>query len=354
MSEPIDEAGEGGYRYRAQHGSLLEPFIRRALWDPLLRHVPQDASPNTLTLFGAVFAFATVPLALTSDPERRGLHLLGALCIAAYATLDNIDGAQARRSGRSSPLGEFLDHGLDTFNQAFVTLGVCVSLGMAAGSLLAVITSTVAAFFGAFWEQAHTGLMRTGPLADIEGNVMAVLLFVALAVVGVDGMHTPLIAGWSAVDMVVVFTVVNAGITLSGPLRRQRAGASHWIPLLAGMVSVWGAWLWVPGHGLAHAAIIGALLPSGALVLLGVRLPAGAYAGDRRGAWLAGALACVGPLAGAALGGDAREAILWGVVAALGLIGALDFRKRLDAFRPHVRRDELLARFLPPVEPAAK
>ena len=43
----------------------------------------------------------------------RWSYLLCAIGIFVYQTLDGIDGPQARRTGTSSPLGEYFDHGLD-------------------------------------------------------------------------------------------------------------------------------------------------------------------------------------------------------------------------------------------------
>ena len=40
-------------------------------------------------------------------------YLVCAIGIFIYQTLDGIDGSQARRTGTSSPLGEYFDHGLD-------------------------------------------------------------------------------------------------------------------------------------------------------------------------------------------------------------------------------------------------
>ena len=43
----------------------------------------------------------------------RWAYLLCAIGIFVYQTLDGIDGPQARRTGTSSPLGEYFDHGCD-------------------------------------------------------------------------------------------------------------------------------------------------------------------------------------------------------------------------------------------------
>ena len=53
------------------------------------------------------------PILLLLPQASRWTCLLAAMGIFIYQTLDAIDGKQARRTGTSSPLGEYFDHGCD-------------------------------------------------------------------------------------------------------------------------------------------------------------------------------------------------------------------------------------------------
>ena len=50
-----------------------------------------------------------------------------AIGIFLYQTLDGCDGKQARRTGTSSPLGEFFDHGCDVYaTYLYSVAAVCI------------------------------------------------------------------------------------------------------------------------------------------------------------------------------------------------------------------------------------
>jgi len=99
-------------------------------------------------------------------------------------SLDNMDGAQARRSGRSTRLGEFLDHWLDTLNNGFVVLGACLAAGLPLSFTLGVLAVGTLAFFAVQWELRRTGVFRMGRIADVEGNTAVCLLYVFIAFAG--------------------------------------------------------------------------------------------------------------------------------------------------------------------------
>ena len=70
----------------------------------------RDLSTHTLTHTPSPLP----PLPTHTHPQApRWSYLLCAVGIFVYQTLDGIDGPQARRTGTSSPLGEYFDHGLD-------------------------------------------------------------------------------------------------------------------------------------------------------------------------------------------------------------------------------------------------
>lgn len=77
--------------------------------------------PNTITLIGLLFQVAAYVVLATesasfSEPVAPWKAAFAAFCLFTYATLDNMDGKQARKIGASSPLGLLFDHGCDAIN----------------------------------------------------------------------------------------------------------------------------------------------------------------------------------------------------------------------------------------------
>src|SRR3954453_15985107 len=100
-------------RFRAFWTMLLTPAV-----DLLLRW---NVSPNAVTLVGTA---GVVAGALIFFPQ--GQLLAGVLVITAFVFSDMVDGAMARRSGRTSPFGAFLDSTLDRIGDAAIFGGLAL------------------------------------------------------------------------------------------------------------------------------------------------------------------------------------------------------------------------------------
>jgi len=88
-----------------------------------------------------VFAVVVCGIATLGYP---GLYYLSALLFFVSLTADNVDGPHARRTGQTSPLGEFLDHRLDGSASASLLLATCLMLrvdGVVMASLCAIAGS---------------------------------------------------------------------------------------------------------------------------------------------------------------------------------------------------------------------
>jgi phosphatidylglycerophosphate synthase len=178
MSEPK-------YSYESAQDSVLLPYYRRYAWNAILNLLPASLSPNAMTVISTACCFTSFLLA-----SLLGIHpvalVAAALLVLVYLTLDNLDGAHARRIGHSTRLGEFLDHWLDTLNNGFVMLGACLAAGLTSGLTLWVLSAGTLAFFSVQWELRQTGVFRMGRVADIEGNTTVALLYLSLALLGRD------------------------------------------------------------------------------------------------------------------------------------------------------------------------
>lgn len=194
------------YTYQSAQESILLPYYRRFIWGPALELIPESVAPNTLTAISTLSCGLSFILAAVFPHDTIAM-VAAALLVFVYLSLDNMDGAQARRSGRSSRLGEFLDHWLDTLNNGFVTLGACLAVGLPPLFALGVFAVTTLAFYAVQWELRRTGVFRMGRIADVEGNTAVCGLYLLIAFAGpeyfawrpIDGL--PPLAIWLGVGV---------------------------------------------------------------------------------------------------------------------------------------------------------
>ena len=147
--------------------------------------------PNTITLAGLMAIVANDILAVILVPDFRGngprwLYFSFAAGLWIYSTLDNCDGKQARRTQRSSPLGELFDHGIDSLNCTLAGLLQCAAL--AAGSTptgaFLVLISTAPMYLSS-WEQYHTRILFLGFVnGPTEGIMLACIMMVISGLYG--------------------------------------------------------------------------------------------------------------------------------------------------------------------------
>lgn len=114
------------------------------------------------------------------------VHVLCAVCLFAYQTLDALDGKQARRTGSSSPLGELFDHGCDAVSTVFVILSACISGGLGPQRFLTFVVAmyAYATYYGAHWETYVTGHLQFHKIDVTEGHWAVIFLYLVTAVFG--------------------------------------------------------------------------------------------------------------------------------------------------------------------------
>ncbi len=251
------------YSYRTDCRSLLDPWLDRLWYRPVLALVPRSVPANALTLlaFGLVLAACGACLAAVGHPEREVLLVAAGLAFWGYHTLDNVDGPHARRTGTSGPLGELLDHGLDAFVAFLVPLCLALAMSLSPAWTLALASMAAVGFWTTMWEVHRTGVMTTGRLSDVEAALATAALLVVAGIVGRGPLTAPVAAGWpSAVQLLVALTVAGFSWQAVSALRRAPPGA-----LVLPLVQVLGTQalllLWVPLGGAAvPAPAVAALL----------------------------------------------------------------------------------------------
>jgi phosphatidylglycerophosphate synthase len=181
------------YVYKSINQGLADRYIFRHWWPIAIRAIPGRMSANAVSILGSLFlwlAFAILaglvvgPLPLFA-PLHPWIFGIVALCVFLYQTLDALDGIQARRTGASGPLGEFVDHWFDSINAFMIPLGVALafpSIGGIAASLTIVLCGL------ADWTSVRAvlkrGLLEFGPVSSEEVLTLTYLFLVIVWVTG--------------------------------------------------------------------------------------------------------------------------------------------------------------------------
>jgi phosphatidylglycerophosphate synthase len=123
----------------------FEAWVRRraeALMSALGR-IP--VTPNQITVIGVALTFVAAVLTALSQLRWAGVVLIVA------GTMDILDGALARSSGRAYPYGAFLDSTLDRYSEGAMYIGLAAYFASNGGPLQRwLLLATVAALAGSF------------------------------------------------------------------------------------------------------------------------------------------------------------------------------------------------------------
>lgn len=122
------------YKYKPGEYTVLDKKLN-PFWLWAVEYLPRNLAPNMITLIALACGIIPILLFIIYDPSLVGpyplvLYLLAILGIFLYQTLDALDGKQARRIGKFSPLGQLFDHGCDSFSTAAFALYFLVCLRM--------------------------------------------------------------------------------------------------------------------------------------------------------------------------------------------------------------------------------
>ncbi len=183
------------YSYKCDNNGLFDKYVMGRVCRIAIRLVPERASANAVSLLGSAFAwlafivlagFPFGPLSSFAPRHPWVFGLLG-LFIIAYQTLDSLDGIQARRTGNSGPLGEFVDHWCDSLNAFMIPLGIALAFPSIPPVLAAL---SVFLFALADWlcgrSVLERGVVEFGPVSTEEGLCIIYLFFISAWALGYD------------------------------------------------------------------------------------------------------------------------------------------------------------------------
>lgn len=213
--------------YSVRDRSILLPYYKRFLVDPLIGAIPARISPNAITHGGHLINLAALLLLIAAARMDRGWpFFLVPLLVHVWLWCDHADGGHARRTGQCSALGEFLDHGLDLLNATYVICMTVVALGTPPfWSVTAAVVVPAAAAI-TYWEQAETGVFQLGLLNQIESVCSLSVALFARGIFGVAAMAGVRVGPWPLPDVIlaVVSIVALFGILRCAMRVRQKGG----------------------------------------------------------------------------------------------------------------------------------
>lgn len=122
-----------------------------------------------------VSSLLSMPESCASGSSARIAYGFSAFCLGMYQLLDNLDGRQARRTGSSSPLGHFFDHGCDALNVTFagLTFALTAQFGWSLWTTVLLLFVGMMPFFFATLEEYFSGALV---LREINGPNEGLLL----------------------------------------------------------------------------------------------------------------------------------------------------------------------------------
>ncbi|MCS3923726.1 archaetidylinositol phosphate synthase [Methanosalsum natronophilum] len=167
---------------------FIEPFAKTvAEW---------GISPNLISGISLIFAVLAGITFYYSLADPR-LMLLGGIFVALNSFLDALDGSIARYMNKEGPKGDFLDHVIDRYADAFIILGIVAGgfISWALGTI-AIIGVLITSYLGTQAQALGLGRFYGGIMgrADRLVLIMAASIVYYLYPYNVWGLTAP---GWS-------------------------------------------------------------------------------------------------------------------------------------------------------------
>jgi len=238
------------YTYRCVDRSVLVgPFCRYVVrW--FVQWMPRAVPANLLTLGSSACMWVMLALAaIASDPA--GLAPWCLALMAAYVIYDHADGMHSRRTGTSSPLGEFLDHYADAFHGPITVVVMFLVAGCADSPLLVVLVWAVALAGAAIMvEERERKELHFGVLGPLEGMLLGLAFFASWShPAAAAWWHAPLSGDFTVFAAVMAGGALGSLVTVVGCVRRiGRMPAGLPVFALAGAVfcalGLWGGTAW--------------------------------------------------------------------------------------------------------------
>jgi archaetidylinositol phosphate synthase len=208
-------------KYRSKVEPLMKPIARKL----------ENVNPDVLSWLAIVFGAVAGYLFIAAWDYHHHLLLLAFLAIILNAALDALDGYVARYAGKASKLGDFLDHVLDRYADAFIFGGIAVS-----GYCHTPVG--IVAIFGVFFtsymgtQGQAIGLKRNyGGILGRADRLALLLLFTLVQwvyIVATDDLYLGTLDIWGTSYSLTLLEVFMIFVAVFGNLTALQRGIAAW------------------------------------------------------------------------------------------------------------------------------
>ncbi|MBI3568150.1 MAG: CDP-alcohol phosphatidyltransferase family protein [Gemmatimonadetes bacterium] len=224
MSVPTREpAGDTSYKFTDR--SLARPALTRIWFERLFPLLPRWMAANVVTLLSTGALLAVLLLSL--EPARWPLSLLALVYFGAmqvYVAGDHLDGMQAKASGTTSPLGDFLDHYCDLWAGCILVFGFWTLLVTSSRGTLFFMEALLILGFGVTYaEREERRALHFTRYGTLEAIVVLTFVSASWVFAGARAWwHAELAWGVPRYALIVLTGAVMAAGAIVVILRRMR------------------------------------------------------------------------------------------------------------------------------------
>ncbi len=263
MDVYFDPERTKNYSYKSVNNSLLDKYVLRHWWPLAMKAIPARMPPNLVSMvgnFGSYLAFLILSGLLFGPAEvvgreRPWIFALVAAGLFFYQTMDALDGIQARRTGASGPLGEFVDHWFDSFNVFLLPLGTLLAFpSLPWWSLVPCLFIFAATNWIMMRSLSNTSTLVFEPFSSEEGQVLGQLFYLSVWLLGYDFWASPGL--WGIPPIWIGFAFFPAGLLLTAVRTYRESRGIGLLSAALGSIVPLGAWVYLAFPRIGGAALL--------------------------------------------------------------------------------------------------
>lgn len=251
------------YSYKGDNRSLADRYILKYWWPIALKAVPAKAPANLVSMIGNLGSYLAFLIAsgLLLGPasafgrDKPWIFGIVAFCLFFYQTLDALDGIQARRTGASGPLGEFVDHWFDSFNVFLMPLGVVLAFPVIPWQFMVpcqlIFTATNWILIRAL---NNTQILVFEKFSTEEGQIAAQLFYVSVWIFGYDFWTAPIAYGIPLIG--VVYALLPLGMLLTAVRNVKDSGGIRLLLIVLATLLPLAVWVFLAVPLIGQTAVL--------------------------------------------------------------------------------------------------
>ncbi len=209
------ELKKNGYKYSGEDESLTN-IIFSTVTKFVAPFVPSCISPNLITIIGFIFTIVAYICALCGSTAYFFISVM------TFMLLDSLDGAHARNIGKSSAIGELLDHTLDSLSNTLITMSLCTLADIPTATSFWIVQCMNIVFYVSHISTYYNGMLRIGRFGPAE----AVMLVTTLIVVQ-DNYGLNISAYLSYKAVLAVYYIIASVFTIMTTMPKTLQVESH-------------------------------------------------------------------------------------------------------------------------------